>query len=501
MLNNRFRRVLALAICALTLTGSLAACSGGDDPAKNPASPVVTTAPSGDTTTPAETEPVVITRENYPDSLPQNLRFDGETFTMMLSSDASKRDEFIAEQLTAEIVNDATLKREQAVEDRFGIQIEWLEVANSAKVTTIRNSLNAGMVDFDLVASETDHLVTLGAEGLFMNWIDAPYIDFTMPWWNPDSNMVDSLSINGQLYSITGDLSRLFVQKHFACYFNKNIMGAPPEIPDLYQMVLDGKWTIDRLTEYSQLVKEDLNGDQQMNEEDRFGFASYYATPFDNWIIAFGQNVASKDENGEIKFNLSNPKMYDLCERLTALYKGENTFIHSGGRSGTTTFFVENHALFTVGGFEWATGMRDMTNDFGIIPYPKLTEDQEGYYTGYSAAGASVFAIAELHDDKEFACAVTEALAAESYRKVTTAYFETALKEKYARDSQASQMLDIIREGVVFDFGFFYSSQLNACDNIMRSVVSEGKNNYASAVAILGRVCEKRLETLVGKYQ
>ena len=29
--------------------------------------------------------------------------------------------------------------------------------------------------------------------------------------------MVDSLSINGKLYGITGDISRLFVQKHFVC--------------------------------------------------------------------------------------------------------------------------------------------------------------------------------------------------------------------------------------------------------------------------------------------
>lgn len=499
MLKNRFTRMLAMALCLLTLAGTATACASGDDDAKTPES---TTAGSGDAvTTPAETEPVEITRENYPDSLPADLKFDGNTFTMLVRSDSNRRDEFIAESLTGEIINDATLERQQTIEDRFGITIEWMEVKHNDVQTTVRNSLNSNLVDFDLIASETAHIVNLGAEGLFMNWIDAPYIDFEKPWWNPDANMVESLSINGQLYGIIGDLSRLFVQKHFACYFNKSIMANYPSIPNLYDLVAEGKWTIDKMTEYGSLVKEDLNGNQQMDEEDRFGFASYYATPFDNWIIALGQNVAVKNAEGEPQFKLDDPAMLELCELLTEIYNSETTWLGAGNRANTTKFFAENHCLFTVGGFEWATGMREMTNDFGIIPYPKLNEAQEGYYTGYSDAGASMFAIAEAHEDKEFACAVTEALAAESYRKVTTAYFETALKEKYSRDNQSSQMLDMIREGIVFDFGFHYSSQLNNCSTMMRSVISSGKNNYSSYHAMLSKIYNKKLTELLGKYE
>lgn len=498
MLNIRFRRILSLALCMLMLVGSLAACASGDD-TKTPAA---TTAAQGEvTTTPAETEPVEITRENYPDSLPTDLKFDGRTFNMMVRGDSSRRDEFIAETLTGEIINDATLQREQTVEDRFGIKIEWVEVEHDSILTTVRNSLNANLVDFDLLAAETDHVVSLGAEGLFMNWIDAPHIDFEKPWWNPESDMVDSLSINGQLYGITGDISRLFVQKHFVCYFNKAIMQNYPDIPNLYDLVDEGKWTLDKMTEYGSLVKEDLNGNQQMDAEDRFGFASYYATPFDNWIIALGQQVASKNAEGEVKFNLDAPAMVELCELLTTIYNSDTTWLGAGNRANTTKFFAENHCLFTVGGFEWADGMREMTNDFGMIPYPKLNEAQEGYYTGYSDVGASCVAIAEAHEDQEFACAITEALAAESYRKVTTAYFETALKEKYSRDSQSSRMLDMIREGIVFDFGFYYGSQLNNCDTMMRSVISSGKNNYSSYHKMLSKVYEKKLTELLAKYE
>ncbi len=503
MLNNRFRRTLALALGCLTLIGALSACSSTDNSEKTPAATTAAnvTAPTTTDTDAVEPTPVEITRENYPDTLPPELRFDGRTFTMLVRSDSNRRDEFIADGLTGEVVNDATLAREQTVENRFGIDIEWMEEKNSAMQTTIRNMLNSGLIDFDLVGAETDHIVTLGAEGLFMNWIDAPYLDFSQPWWNADANMVDALSINGKLYGITGDLSRLFVQKHGCVFFNKAIMADYPAIPDLYEMVLEGKWTLEQMIGFGALVKEDLNGDQVMNEEDRYGLCSYYATPFDNWIIALGQSVAVKNEEGIPEFTLDTQPMYDLCDLLTDFYHSDTTFIHSGSKAGSIKFFAENHCLFTVGGFEWATDMREMTNDFGIIPYPKLNEQQEGYYTGYSDVGTSCFAIPEAHGDQEFVCAVTEALAAESYRKVTTAYFETALKEKYARDSISSQMLDMIREGIVFDFGFYYNSQLRECATMMRTVVANGNKRYASHYDTISRVYEKMLETLLAKYE
>lgn len=96
---------------------------------------------------------------------------------------------------------------------------------------------------------------------------------------------------------------------------------------------------------------------------------------------------------------------------------------------------------------------------------------------------------------------MTEALAVESYRKTTTAYFETALKEKDSRESQSSQMLDLIREGIVFDFCFYYNSQLNNCATMMRSVISGGKNNYSSYYAMLSKVYTKQLTTLLAKYE
>ena len=160
-------RALALLLGMLMLLGTAAACGKTEDPAQDPAA-ATTAAANGETVTttaPEAVEEVEISRENYPDSLPADLKFDGKTFNFMVRGDSERRDEFIADQVTGEIINDATFARELTVEDRFGIQIEWVEVAHDDVVTTVRASLNSGLLDFDLIASETDHIVTLGAEG------------------------------------------------------------------------------------------------------------------------------------------------------------------------------------------------------------------------------------------------------------------------------------------------------------------------------------------------
>ena len=52
-------------------------------------------------------------------------------------------------------------------------------------------------------------------------------------------------------------------------------------------------------------------------------------------------------------------------------------------------------------------------------------------------------------------------MAAESYRLVSPALYEITLKTRYAADSEMSQMFDLIRDGVTFNFGSIYTFDLN----------------------------------------
>lgn len=83
-----------------------------------------------------------------------------------------------------------------------------------------------------------------------------------------------------------------------------------------------------------------------------------------------------------------------------------------------------------------------------------------------------MFAIPSTCRKAEAASAVLEAMAAETYRTVTPAYFEIALKTKYSRDDDTSRMLDIIVGSVKFDLAYIYGQELGTPIDRIRGILS-----------------------------
>ena len=80
--------------------------------------------------------------------------------------------------------------------------------------------------------------------------------------------------------------------------------------------------------------------------------------------------------------------------------------------------------------------LRDMKSDYGIIPYPKYDENQDGYYT-FQHDQIGLFTIPVTSTKKDMAGAVLEAMSSESSKTVVPSYYEVALKSKYSRDSES----------------------------------------------------------------
>ncbi|MBQ8402498.1 MAG: hypothetical protein IJX14_11285, partial [Clostridia bacterium] len=108
------KRTVSLTLVLLMLLGALAGC--GSDPAE-------TTASAEDTeTAAAETESETLYE---PDDLPADLRYDGETITTFGWSGPATI-EFFTEEMNGELVNDAIYQRNLNVEERLGVQLEYV---------------------------------------------------------------------------------------------------------------------------------------------------------------------------------------------------------------------------------------------------------------------------------------------------------------------------------------------------------------------------------------
>ena len=108
---------------------------------------------------------------------------------------------------------------------------------------------------------------------------------------------------------------------------------------------------------------------------------------------------------------------------------------------------------------------RDMEYEIGILPYPMFDEAQGKYVTSTHDI-TNIGIIPTTCSKMDTVSAVLEVLARETYNTVMPAYYETALKVKYSRDDQSSQMLDIVRAGLGKAFPLAYN---NYCNNFPMS--------------------------------
>lgn len=468
---------------------------------------------SGDTTTGGEnvpdTTPDVLNmaaREAIKDGLPEA---DFEQAEFNIYARTEQKDEFIYDEaLSGEVVNDAVYKRNLAVEDRFNIKINTItEDGNWDKqasfMNKLKNSVQAGDDEFNLVAGYAAYITTVAAQGFVHNLNSIEHLDFSKPWWSQD--IAEELNINGKMFFTTGDIALTMWEFMFAIYFNKTVVK-DYNVEDPYQLVRSGKWTIDKLSEICKNVYVDVNGDDKAGKEDLYGYATETGNLVDVFHIAFDNPVTKKGEDGLPYHSIAeNGKMAAISDKLYELLWNSKGVIAQGEsvvwpENPYRELFMNDRAMFIPEYLGNAKELRNMDSDFGIIPYPKWDESQTNYYT-ISQDGYSLFSIPVTVKDMKMTGIITEALCAESYKKVIPAFYDVALKSKYSRDVDSVEMIDTIRKGLRFNFGILYTVEAERAFHILRVMMSNKKHDFTSEYEKIEGKITKALAKILVTYE
>ena len=357
----------------------------------------------------------------------------------------------------------------------------------------------AGANDFQLVSGYTYRIAAATLDGSFVDWYSVPYIDLESPWWS--EGFLEAASINNHSYIITGDLSSTFLQYTYAVFFNKN-MAKSFNVGDIYQIVKDGKWTLEKMEEIGAGVSADLNGDGKMDHTDRWGFVTGRSTRTDAFLYAFEVPLSERDENGI-------PYLLGVTDKYQQVIEAVNNLLYNNGvgylywdynaTNETIAVFTDGHCLFTPNRLYDASFLRSMEDDFGIIPYPKWDEAQEEYHTYYDDR-ASSFSIPITAPDLELVGIVTELMAAKSYEFVRPAIYDVALKTKYARDDDSQEMIDMILDSMIFEFTNIYARSFGdpkGPAHSLRMNVRKNTNDLTSYFATNDSLYKETMEKLI----
>ncbi len=376
---------------------------------------------------------------------------DGYNFRI-LTRKGMISDQYVEEE-TGDIVSDAVYRRNETVKALFNIEISATESSSSGGETDALNSILAGDDQYDLIFPHTRSAFTYAVQNTLVNYNDVESIHLDKPWWSKD--IIDSCNINGHLYVLDGDIATHRLSSAFCMYFNKSIFDELG-LSYPYEMVLDGKWTFD---EFSKLVKKgskDLNGDGILNpDDDRFGYYTW------NWygpmIVLYtgGQRIYSKDARGIPQLTLNSAKTVDIFSKFFKLANSDDSYLFiqtATNNSPKEDLFSNSRAMFADRGLGQAKALRSMNDDFGILPWPKFTEEDE--YATLINGHASLMLMPITVDDPEKTGAITEALCAIGSRDVIPAFYEVSLKTKFSRDAESEKMIDIIKNSLIYDLGY-----------------------------------------------
>ncbi len=496
MAYNTKTKIRAALLLALALTAAATSC-GDDGTNEAVTTQAAETAGSGETA--ADTaEQTIIGMLPDADFGGEEFRVFGEDMRDWYTDDDSIKRDFTVHMESSATIDDIVHSRNAEIEERYNIKLAFEIVTWQQGAGIIDKMIKSGDNTYDLLTSTHLTLSSPVREGAFLDWREIPGVDLDKPYYVQSAN--ETYTIGSRMQLLFGDFMESTIICSWVYLFNKQL-AVSYDLPDPYAMVRSGEWTIDSFHELVRGISQDLNGDGKMDTEDRYGFASDTFAALDCQYRALGITAIDKDED-----NL--PVVNFWCEATQKAYeKAYNLYYNNegvcskgiGAFSQIDDMFIPGKCVFTntLISLLLSGDIRSMEDDFGVLPAPKLDENQEMYYTHLDGTfSAQMVPITAYEDSLAYIGTITEALNAYSYQMVRPVLYDVSLKGKVARDEDSAEMIDIVLAGRrysldSFDESGFPFSPYNAFRMNLSSKKESLSSFYEKKVKKAEEWCEK----------
>ncbi len=417
--------------------------------------------------------------------------YGGKVFTFLVQDDPCFRHlyDINTDEVNGDNINDAVYERNRTVEEKYGILFD--DVKNAGAEKALYSSVQAGDNEYQAVWLKVDNFFSQAVKGSLTDLYKIPFINPEKHYW--DQNVVRDFTLGGKLYGIMGDLSTSV--SVFTHLFGVNRIVAEAyniSIDNLYDVVRNGQWTIDRMLEILSVgLYADLNGDSKRDGLDQYGFGVSPAV-FEAMFSGAGEKWIEKDDEDSLVLSGLTERKVNVYEKILQLTSDKQTTLGTwniGKVAGVTdTYgyvyidkFINNTVLFVDIDLGIVMDYRKtMESDFGIVPIPKYEESQAVYSVyAYPFFPLLSVPVTVSGDDLEIAGVILEALSEESYKKLTPVFYDLAISGKYTRDEGSVEMLDLILRSRIYD-PLYFNSWSGSLRDQLSSALQKDSTDIAS---------------------
>lgn len=516
-------RIVCLALVVLLCGGILASCT--KEPEAN------ATSGSADTSgTTSESLAGEFTDEdgNYIASLSGNT-YGGQTITFLICSvnetynselmynDYANPGPTTSNEKIPEVVNKAYRDRNALVEEQLDIVIAEEFVhdpkrTNGAMVQRITEDNLVFTASYQVVVPCLYDGANLAKVGALMNLYDLPDIQLSAPWW--DQVFQKEMTIAGQLYFTIGDIGTVNKSAAAALTFNKSMYEAnglqEKYGGSIYDLVREGKWTIDVALEMTKLFSEDVNGDRVIDYNDIVGWSGQLD---DMWSLFYGSGskLASTDtSDGYPVLTAYTERSAAVMDKMQSLVQDKEHYLSANDYFSVTKWpssllrdnFIAGNSLFYNGSMTTPMELGNMEDEFGLVPIPKGDENQDTYYSLVNPWVSTCFGvpISLAEDDFVMISDFLNAMGAASANIVAPAYIKQCLEEMKSRDDDTIEMIeDYILPGRGCDIGMVFA--WGGLDTLLHDMASKPVGTFASQYETKATMAQQALDETVAFFK
>lgn len=479
-----------ITLTALMLASSLAAGCGSGTADKE------TDAPDTDKTTP-EAESVTSADYIYP-----TADYGGFEFTFLNIEPEIWANVMIApEEMSGDLVSDAMFERNSRIEDRYNVVISDRQVGINDVANELKKTVTAGEDVYSAAMISAHTMSGLLGDNYLCDLKGLDGLNLDKPWW--DQMVNESADIMGHLYFTTSDICLFPFEATVVLFMNEKTMtDVGLELP--YDLVRQGKWTVDRLAEYGK-AGATLNGDESYlpiaaDGSCRYGFGTHFGM-IDAFIYGSGGRFAWI-EDGKPVFGADSEKMYGIYEKVGALASTDGCVLCFEKADGMSDLdaFLRGRAMICSETLGCISNLRDMKDDYGVIPVPKYDEAQEDYISLLANWGTTLMVVPSSVSDLSRTATILDAMAYDSHISLMEPYYNAYLMQKGTRNDDSAEMLGIISRTrtLASDVILGWTSDI---ETALINTLNTGDTAVASKIAALKDKSIAKIEKDIEKYE
>ncbi len=477
------KKVIALLLVSCMLLFALVAC--GDNTKE-------TQAPTSGSTEELGTDK--FSQSLFVSAVPEELDFEEQEILIYSRPGEGPTREWYKENPENDVLDQAIVTRNELVSSRLNLTFKLeLDPGNSNWDVMVQNYNQVIINDvasghnYDMYAHQAYCAAYLNLRGCQANMMDNeifPYFNFELPCWN--SAIVDN-AVNNKLLYVAGDLNLSLFDSTVLLWHNKTLYDekkTDDDPADLQDLALAGEWTYDQLYDWASLVV-DAGTDNKC--DNTYGISKLPMYFYSAIPSAWDFKLVVKNADGTYSYNIiDNDKAENALTDLRALSDSKGVS-KCNCEIGSVGHFAQGQLMFMTGVLyaseEANLQIRDMDDEFCILPIPKMYVDQEDYGTGASAGYNLVSVLNHPEDmiDGDAISAFYQLATELSYTDVRAVYIETIVKPRFfgvdddaGTVTKSIKIFDKIAETTTFTIVDIYSASLRDIgwlwqDNVDRS--------------------------------